>query len=88
MICKKCKNEDIGKRDNYCKICGTKLDKEVVKYFEEIKSNDNYVVGHVCKCGKEHMWPSYVFAHYHELLTHECGCGIKTILQDGKVEAR
>jgi len=86
MICQTCKNSDIKPQDNYCKICGTKIDKETTEFFKTIETDKGQKVGHVCKCGKEHRWPSYVFAHYHELLTHKCECGVKVRLCNGMVE--
>ena len=42
--------------------------------------------GHKCDCGKEHKWPAYVYAHYHERLTHTCDvCGRKVIVLSGHV---
>jgi hypothetical protein len=31
--------------------------------------------GYTCACGKEHRFPSYVYAHWDMLLTHTCECG-------------
>lgn len=34
--------------------------------------------GYTCAvCGKEHLFPSYVYAHWTEQITHECDCGVK-----------
>lgn len=33
---------------------------------------------YTCKCGAEHTYPAYVFAHWNEILTHTCEkCGAK-----------
>lgn len=40
-------------------------------------------VGHICpKCGKEHRWDMYVFAHSHVELVGECDCGQKVYLRN------
>jgi hypothetical protein len=49
--------------------------------------------GYTCACGMEHKYPSYVYAHWREVLTHECDkcgrknktvCGVATIARRGK----
>jgi len=43
-------------------------------------------VGHVCpKCGKEHKWDMYVFAHMRIELHHTCDCGQKMCIRNGIV---
>lgn len=52
-----------------------------------IKNEDSHhSIGHVCKCGKEHKWPMYVFAHYRDRLIHTCDCGVKVEICNGIVE--
>ena len=41
-----------------------------------------------CKCGREHKFPPYVFAHWDEALTFTCpneGCGRQARIKNGKV---
>lgn len=41
---------------------------------------------YTCECEDEHVFPSYVYAHWDTELTHTCGtCGRKNILHRGKV---
>lgn len=41
--------------------------------------------GYKCStCGKDHKYPAYVYAHWHEPLTHECECGAKHEIVQGK----
>lgn len=46
-------------------------------------------VGHRCPvCGAHHRWPAYVFAHYRDVIIHNCtteGCKVRVRLYDGTV---
>lgn len=44
-----------------------------------------FPIGHRCKCGKEHKWPAYIYAHFTEEIIHTCDCGIKATICDGRV---
>ncbi len=37
------------------------------------------------KCGAEHAFTAYVYAHWNEVLTHTCTCGAKHDIQRGNV---
>jgi len=42
--------------------------------------------GFTCECGKEHKFPTYVYAHWRELLIHTCDvCGAKHEICAGAV---
>lgn len=36
------------------------------------------------KCGKEHAFAAYVFAHWRDELEHKCDCGARHAIQRGK----
>lgn len=41
---------------------------------------------YTCKCGKVHVYPTWVYAHWDLELRHTCdGCGRVNILHKGKV---
>jgi len=40
--------------------------------------------GYTCKCGRSHKYPGWVYAHWHIVVAHSCGCG-RTNLIDGGV---
>lgn len=51
-----------------------------------ILSKKKNEIGHICsECGREHLWPPYVFAHMHHIITHSCECGIKSEIHEGVV---
>ncbi|VVB52807.1 Uncharacterised protein [uncultured archaeon] len=37
-----------------------------------------------CACGKVHVHPAYLYAHWDEIITHTCDCGRKNDLLRGK----
>jgi transcription elongation factor Elf1 len=40
------------------------------------------------QCGEEHIFPSYVFAHWDEHLTHTCpNCGARHSVYQGEADA-
>ena len=43
-------------------------------------------VGYRCECGADHMFPSYVFAHWEVELIHKCECGRSNVICRGKVK--
>ena len=43
-------------------------------------------VGCRCECGADHMFPSYVFAHWEVELIHKCECGRSNVICRGKVK--
>jgi len=41
--------------------------------------------GYTCKCGAEHDFPLYVFAHWRDELTHTCSeCGSRYSIFEGR----
>lgn len=55
---------------------------------KRIRGTSTQWVGHRCPvCGATHMWPSYVFAHWRDRLTHACGevCPVRVELFNGTV---
>lgn len=36
------------------------------------------------KCGKEHRYPAYVYAHWDISLTHDCECGAQHEIRRGQ----
>ena len=42
--------------------------------------------GYRCRCGAEHSFPAYAYAHWDEALGHGCDrCGRANVLLEGKV---
>jgi len=42
--------------------------------------------GFTCGCGKEHLYPAYVYAHWDDLLNFKCStCDAKYAILRGKV---
>lgn len=37
------------------------------------------------KCGKDHTFPAYVYAHFDESIVHTCECGEKNEIIKGKL---
>jgi hypothetical protein len=38
-----------------------------------------------CGCAREHKWGWYAAAHWHEVLTHTCACGVHRTFEAGYV---
>ena len=42
--------------------------------------------GYKCRCGRQHKYPGYVYAHMNEELKHVCECGRINIILGGIAE--
>ena len=60
-----------------------KMQRKAISKIKEDVSEGRMNKGYTCACGKYNEFSMYVFAHWHDLLTHACDCGRKNKIMRG-----
>ena len=52
---------------------------------DKMKKDSEKAKSFICtRCGKEHEFALYVFAHWNDELEHKCDCGARHAIRKGK----